>query len=66
MEARRRKAAEMILQSEIVTASLEDDEAEVLLSWHLGWLKVMLSPAEMWETRKHLSISPQVWVKFAA
>jgi len=56
----------MILQSEIVTASLEDDEAEVLLSWHLGWLKVMLSPAEMWETRKHLSISPQVWVKFAA
>ncbi len=29
-EARRRKAAEMILESEIVTASLEHDEADWL------------------------------------
>jgi hypothetical protein len=36
LEVRRRKAAEMILDSEIVTASLEDDEAEVLLNWALA------------------------------
>lgn len=35
LKERRRRAAEMILESEIVTSGLEDDEAEVLLNWAL-------------------------------
>lgn len=36
MEERRRRAAGMILEGEIVTGSLEYDEAEVLLNWALA------------------------------
>ena len=36
LEGRRQEAAQMILESEIVTSALEDDEAEVLLNWALA------------------------------
>jgi len=36
LEGRRQKAVEMILESDIVTSALEDDEAEVLLNWALA------------------------------
>jgi len=65
LEARRQEVAGMILESEIVTSSVEDDEAEVLPDWALAQSKVTLSPARTWEKRKQMSMSPRMWVRFA-
>ena len=36
LEERRQRAAQMILESDIVTSSLDYDEAEVVLNWALA------------------------------
>jgi hypothetical protein len=48
LEERRQRAAQLILESDIVTSALDYDEAEVVLNWALSQVEsVALSSGEM-------------------
>jgi uncharacterized protein YfkK (UPF0435 family) len=61
LKERRQRAAEMILESEVVTSGLEDDEAEVLLNWALERAEgYALSTKDMEDEEAHGQIAANV------
>jgi len=61
LEERRQRAAQMLLESGVVTPALDDDQAEVLLDWALAQAGgYALSSRDLGEDEAHSQISDGV------